>query len=198
MICEMALILAMDVSGSVSDHHYELQRDATADAITERIQANHVAPMAIQVIMWETVPHVVIPWSVLRTQSQVNNLAYTLRSIPRPGLGGTNMTTMMRTALDEFDTVPCEPERLVIDVSGDGASDEADMAEQRDRAQLMHVQVNGLPIVTSDQPVDVVSYYREQVATWDGFVIPANTWHDYSRAIRGKLMLEISGVRTLD
>jgi Ca-activated chloride channel homolog len=192
MICELALILAIDVSGSVSAANYVLQRDATADALEQVMRPNPVAPMAVQVIMWENYPHVVIPWTLIRYPSQVSQLAHRLKSVDRPGMGATNLTSLMRDALDQFDHVPCESERLILDVSGDGTSDEPDLDQQRMRAEHMNVQVNGLPIVTDLQPYDIVSYFRTEVVTLDGFVVSSNNWDDYYRAIRGKLALEVS------
>lgn len=192
MICEMALILALDVSGSVSGEHYRLQRDATAAAVREMVRPNPHNPIAIQVIMWEAVPHLVLPWRVLRNTQEVQQLSSDLEQVSRPGMNSTNMTTLMRSALDSYDHVPCEAERLVLDISGDGASDEADLDVQKQRAEHMGVQVNGLPIVTDLQPLDIVEYFRSEVITWDGFVIPSNTWQDYMRAIRGKLALEVA------
>jgi hypothetical protein len=193
MICEMALILAIDVSGSVLDHHYELQRDATAAAIQERIQPNAHAPIAIQVIMWGTTHHVVVPWSLLTTHSRINQVAQQLSQTERPERGLTHMTNLMQFALDSYAHVPCEAERMILDISGDGDDTERSVHVQRDRAQLMQVQVNGLPIVTEIQTIDISEYFRSQVVTWDGFVITADSWHAFHRAIRGKLVLEIAG-----
>lgn len=192
MICELALILALDVSGSVSGEHFRLQRDATAEALSYSMRPSAAAPIAVQVIMWETLPHVVIDWTILRSASDVRMLATQLQQVERPGMASTNLTTLMNTALDNFAHAPCVPERQVLDVSGDGASDEADMDQAQARAEAMGVQVNGLPIVTTLQPYDIVEYFRQQVITPDGFVIAAHTWQDFAHAIRSKLALEIS------
>lgn len=192
MLCELALLLAMDVSGSVTEANYHLQRDATASALEEVLKPRPGLPMAVGVIMWEGQAHVVLPWAVLRSQGDVQRFAARLRGIERPGGGSTNLTTAMQESLLEFDRVPCTPERRVLDISGDGASDEPDLDQQRQRAEVLEVQVNGLPIVTSLQNYDIVEYFRSEVITRDGFVVPATGWESYARAMRGKLALEIA------
>lgn len=194
MICELALILALDVSGSVSGLNFQLQRDATADALQYSMRPQAHAPIAVQVIMWENSPHVVIDWRLIRNPHDVRELSEQLKQVRRPGMGSTNLTTLMNSALDNFAHAPCTPERQVLDVSGDGASDEADMDQARERAEAMGVQVNGLPIVTDQQHYDIVEYFRQQVVTSDGFAIAAHTWQDFAHAIRSKLSLEISGL----
>lgn len=69
MLCELALVLAIDISGSVAQEHYLLQRDATAAAIEEVLRPRADLPVAIRVVMWEDRVHVVLPWEVLRLQS---------------------------------------------------------------------------------------------------------------------------------
>lgn len=193
MICELALILAIDVSGSVQSVHYELQRDATAQALIQTLRPNPTTPMAIKVIMWGTDPHVVIPWRLLRTTQDVRSVSQDLAQVERPEHGFTNMTTLMETALDAFDHAPCDAERRIIDISGDGSDTERRVHTQRDRAHALEVQVNALPIVTHIQSYDITEYFRSQVVTPDGFVITAESWHDFARAIRTKLALEIAG-----
>ena len=194
MICELALILAIDVSGSVQPEHYELQRDATAQAMVQIMRPHPGTPMAVQVIMWGTDPHVVIPWRLLQTTADVHTVAQELTQVARPEHGFTNMSSLMEDALESFDHTPCEPERKIIDISGDGTDTERRAHFMRDRAREQEVQVNALAIETDIQDYDITEYFRSQVITPDGFVITARSWHDFSRAIRTKLAMEIAHV----
>ena len=54
MICSIAILLAMDVSGSVSERDYRMQRDSTASALTSE-PVLHAARdgLAVSVMMLE-------------------------------------------------------------------------------------------------------------------------------------------------
>lgn len=191
MICEIALILAIDISGSVVDRYYTMQRDATAQAIEQVVSPNPYTPMAISVTMWGQINHVVIPWQIIRTREDARRIANQLRMIERPGAGLTNMVTAVNEAIDLFNISPCDAERNIIDVSGDGKSDQPNIQAVRDRAESLQIQINGLPILTDLEP-ELDKYFRENIMTYDGFVIPSNQWNDFFRSIRNKLTLEIA------
>lgn len=191
MICEIGLILAIDISGSVIDSNYIMQRDATAQAIEQVISPNPNLPIAIAVTMWGQNSHVVLPWQIIRTRNDARIVANRLRNIERPGAGLTNMVTAIDQAIEMFDNIPCSAERKIIDISGDGRSDQRDVNSARDRAQLLEIQINGLPILSDVEP-ELDKYFRENVITFDGFVIPSNQWNDFFRSIRNKLTLEIA------
>lgn len=192
MICELALVLAMDVSGSISHANYDLQRDATASAVIQVLRPHPGLPIAVRAMMWETRTHDVVSWRVLRDAGDVAAFARDLAAVPRPGEGSTNLTAALRESLDSFSTVPCEPERRIIDISGDGESDQPGLEQQRLRAEVQEVQVNGLPITTALQVDDIREYFRREVITRDGFVVPAAGWGEFARAMRNKLSLEIA------
>lgn len=193
MICELALVIAIDVSGSVSDRYYELQRDATARAIELVVNPNQNLPIALSVVMWGQGPVVVLPWQILHTRQHSGAVARQLSAVQRPMTGLTNMVAAIEKSIEMLDDAPCNAERQLIDISGDGTSDDGDPSALRDRAQEMGIQINGLPIVTDVQTTDIVQYFRDKVITYDGFIVAANDWNDYARAIRGKLSLEIAG-----
>ena len=193
MLCELALVLAIDVSGSVIDEHYELQRNATADAVEQVIKPNENLPIALSVIMWGHEPIVVVPWRMLRDRSDTVAFASELRRVSRPITGMTHMVAALEKSLELLSNTPCEPERKMIDISGDGESDDGDPSPLRNMAQELFIQINGLPITTRYQSTDIVQYFRERVLTYDGFLMTANEWNGYARAIRGKLTLEIAG-----
>jgi Ca-activated chloride channel family protein len=198
VICEIALILALDVSGSISDANYRLQRDATAAVLRDQTMVRAIDPSypaAIAVVMWSTGPRLVIPWRVIRTQEDSESLASELEQIERPMTGGTFMYVAVDYSIDLFDSAPCTPERQVIDVSADGYDDDNYIEHARDRAAELGVTINGLPIVTQEAP-DLEEYFNRYVVTPDGFVMRAESWAGYTRAIRNKIIREIAGTST--
>ena len=198
MICEIALILALDVSGSISEANYRLQRDATAAVLRDQTMVRAIDPTypaAIAVVMWSEEPRVVIPWRIIRTIEDSDRLAGDLEQIQRPMTGGTFMYTAVDYSINLFDSAPCTPERSVIDVSADGYDDDNSIAVARDRAISRSITINGLPIVTPQAP-DIEEFFNEEVITPDGFVMRAESWSGYTRAIRNKMIREIAGTNT--
>jgi len=106
------------------------------------------------------------------------------------------MTTAMGDAIikgvEYFDSTPCEPERKIIDVSGDGPSNtgvEIEVARKKAIDNL--VTINGMPIITTGEP-RLSDYYIDKVITPDGFVLSADGYEDFTRAIKRKLIFEIA------
>ena len=83
-------------------------------------------------------------------------------------------------------------DRLVIDVSGDGESNEG--VVPRDVKPLMAragITVNGLVIDTRNE--GILDYYRSNVITGqESFVLSANSFDEYPDRIREKLIRELT------
>jgi hypothetical protein len=152
-------------------------------------------PAAIAVVMWSTGSRLVIPWRIIRTQEDSESLASELEQIERPMTGGTFMYVAVDYSIDLFESAPCTPERQVIDVSADAYDDDNHVELARDRAAELGITINGLPIVTPQAP-DLEEYFNDYVATPDGFVVRAESWAGYTRAIRNKIIREIAGTNT--
>lgn len=196
LACAVALILLIDVSGSVSPDNLVLQRQGIVAALeTPQVKKTILSQpqgMAISVIEWSGTTKTILPWQHVKTSQDLDIVIKHLQSEP-PGSGGvTAMGWALQKALEYFDQVPCAAELKIIDVSGDGASNEGPGPQQfRDQAQQREITINGLPIVTYLEP-DIADYYQNNVVTLDGFVITAEDFQDFSRALRRKLVLEIS------
>jgi hypothetical protein len=92
--------------------------------------------------------------------------------------------------------------RRVIDISGDGANNDGFLVtDSRARALATGLTINGLPIVNDRlsrygrrQIPNLDFYYTDCVIGGPGaFIIVANGYADYARAVRRKLILEIAG-----
>jgi Ca-activated chloride channel family protein len=137
---------------------------------------------------------VVLPWRILRDRHDLARAADAIEAQPRAlGFGSTHAGDAVMAGLDALEAAPCIGEQAVIDVSGDGASNGGrTVAEARDRASTMGVQINGLAIVTELEP-GLGAWYRANVMTPDGFVIEAEGFADMARAMRRKIIQEIAG-----
>lgn len=192
--CDVAVVLLVDVSGSVSDADFALQRDATAAAIeSPAVIAAARRGVALSALMWGAGQHHVMPWRLLRGGADARAAAQDLRAASRPERGMTDMASAIRAGLAEFRHAPCPQGRRVIDISGDGqhSGSMATLAGAVAEAAVVGVQINALPIVTPMEP-DVAEWFREHVAApTGGFVMPAD-WRGFGRAIRAKLATEVS------
>ena len=201
--CDLALALAVDVSGSVDPGEFETQMRGLADALRDPVVSEALVrgEAALIVIQWtgSSRQEVSLPWTRIRTFDHIEAFATAIETTPRRW---RNFSTAIGEAL-EFSMAqfaaspPCK--RKVIDVSGDGPSNEG--TEPRDiHADLraLDITVNALAIEASVS--DLTAYFWENVIAGEGaFVATANSFEDYPDRIRQKLRREttrqIAGLR---
>jgi hypothetical protein len=197
-LCTLALVLLMDVSGSVTSNHYELQQQglvqAFEDTRLQQIILNQPHGVAVTLHQFGSTSEVTINWRMLRNTHDLQSFVGELRQMNRSEPGDrTGISNAMMTGIQAFEHAPCEAEQKIIDVSADGKNNIGHLPSiWRDRAQELLITVNGLPIVSPDEP-ELADHFMSQVITPDGFVVVAQGMVDFSRAIRRKLTLEIAG-----
>ncbi len=196
--CKLALALALDISASVDNAEYRLQIEGLADAIEhpaviDAILAPQGDHISVAVYEWSGYTHQtpIIEWSTLDSPGTIAAFASRLRNHSRPqGFLATAIGkavefggALLRSA------PPCR--RRVLDVSGDGVNNIGiDPQYFYRRGDLAGVIVNGL-VIRGATP-DPLTYYRSEVIFGPGaFVIVANGYADYRRAMRVKLIREI-------
>ena len=198
---DVALVLAVDVSGSVSDARFRLQREGIAQAIDSDefaavVSAGNHRAVEIAVVEWAEEQALIVPWTVLRSRQDLAALAHRLRAAPRSWVHTrTDPSGGIAAAAALFAKAPLSPTRQVIDVSGDGAqnSGEISTAEARDAALARDITINGLPITSGDDP-HVDDWYRAHVVGGPGhFMIVADGFGAFADAFRRKLSIEIAG-----
>ena len=197
---DVALVLAVDVSGSVSEERFHLQREGIAQALDSDDLAavvssgNHRA-IEIAVVEWAEEQSVIVPWTVVRSRQDLADLALRLRSAPRSWVHTRTDPSGGIAAADAlFATPPLAPERKVIDLSGDGEQNAGEIptTEARDAAVARDITINGLPITSGDEP-HVDQWYRANVVGGPGhFMIVADGFDAFADAFRRKLTIEIA------
>ncbi len=197
----LALIVAIDVSVSVSAERYELQRNGVAEAfrapaVQRAVRQAGPSGIAVSVVEWSNRRVAVVPWRFVASSADMHRLAADVEKIQRTSGGATHIGDAILYAVGHFADCACEPERRVIDVSGDGRSNGgARVAEARDLAVAAGVTVNGLPILEGGYP-DLEAHYRVDVIGGLGaFLRVARTWGDFGQAMTEKLRIEIAGAR---
>lgn len=194
--CELALVLAVDVSGSVDPAEYRLQMEGLGAALGDGAvsEALVVARAQVMLVQWSGTSRQVVslPWAPIVDFDAADAFASQVSEAPR---AWRNFSTAIGEAvgfsLAQFDAVP-ECRRRVIDVSGDGVSNEGVPPEaMKVVAMRQGVTINGLAIEASE--MDLVDYYRTNLIAGAGsFALQANDFADYQHRIRQKLLREIT------
>ncbi|WP_299151343.1 DUF1194 domain-containing protein [uncultured Tateyamaria sp.] len=192
--CDLALLLAVDVSGSVDPDEYRIQMDGLAAALRDGIVADALVEQRAQValLQWtgSSRQKQTVAWTAMHSHADVLALADTVARDPRIW---RNFSTAIGEALivgqRAFDAVShCT--KWVIDVSGDGISNEGvEPSAQRTSLTRAQITVNAIAIET-DQ-TDLTGYFYENLITGPGaFVVTADGFEDYPAQILRKLQRE--------
>lgn len=197
MACDTALVLTIDVSNSIDTVEYHLQTDGMADAVldAEVSEALIQGQVALTVVQWSGVgdQEVSIPWRQIRTLADIQAFAVDARLMPRAFVqSDTALGDAILFALAQFDTAPnCD--RQVIDISGDGTPNAGSDTRLASReAERRGVTINGIAI--ESMGIAITNFFGRAVITRDGFVITARRHLDYPRAIREKILREVSRI----
>jgi len=194
--CDLALALAVDVSGSVDRHEYRLQMGGLATALNDPLISEALVRSNAQLMLvqWTgaTRQVVTIPWTPITGFDAVEAFAEEVRDAPRVW---RNYSTAIGDAL-EYTLAQFEPVshcgRRLIDLSGDGESNEgAPPLQVQDRLRAHGITVNAIAIEASVP--DLMAYFFENVIVGDGaFVVSAETFEEYPEKIRKKLLREVT------
>src|SRR5437588_5960242 len=125
----MLLVLAADVSRSIDDGEFNLQRKGYAQAMTDPrvlraiVSGRHHA-IAVTFIEWSGASdqNVVVDWTVVRDEEGAAGVASTISAAPRSFLGRTSISAAIDFAMERMASAPCEADKHIIDVSGDGTN----------------------------------------------------------------------------
>lgn len=193
--CGAALVLAMDVSGSVDPGEYRLQVDGLAAALHHGALRDVLVneQVALAVVQWSALgqQRLVLPWERMADMTAVDAFAARVAALPRAYPGSdTAVGEALAFALAQFEAVP-DCRRRIIDMSGDG-DENVGFGTPRARAAAIAagVEVNALAI--ESMGLSITNYYRRWVITPGGFVETANGHLDYARAIRAKMLRELT------
>jgi hypothetical protein len=201
---DLQLIIATDVSGSVSHNEAFLQRKGVADAFRHRdvitaIESGSLGRIAVAYVDWSSrfYNQVLVDWTLIDGEEAALGYANTLMRIPRTRGQGTSISDVLEFSMAVFEYSPYTGGKQVIDISGDGPNRSGrPLLEVRDEAVSKGIVINGLPVVDPygwDEFSNLPEYFRGCVIGGPGaFVQVAEGFADFSRAIRRKLVLELS------
>jgi hypothetical protein len=209
---DLLLSLSADVSRSVDDQKFELQRTGYANAIADPrvvalMQAGPNKRIAVNVIEWADAgaAAVMVPWTTIGSREQALAFAKDLKVAPRYFRGRTSISTGIDYALAAIGSAPFGSERRVIDISGDGTHNSGrNVTTARDEAVAKGITINGIAILSAvplafnpahtHPPGGLLKYFEDNVIGGNGaFAIAADGFGDFGQAIVQKLIKEIAG-----
>ncbi len=198
--CRLALVLAIDVSTSVDQRDYSLQRNGLANAIrSQEVKGAFLssgAPVALSAYEWsgQHNQRIVLAWKLMTSVDDMDEAAETIESVDRSRSGyPTSLGRALSFGADVLAAAPgCQ--RQTIDVSGDGRNNDGyppDIAYQR--SAFDSINVNALAIGGSEPLGALVTYFEENVIRGSGaFVEVARNHEEFEEAMRRKLVREVA------
>ncbi len=207
---ELEVILAADVSRSIDDAEFELQRKGYAAALTDprvlkAIRNTPNGSIAVSFVEWsgEEDQQIVIDWTEIRDEEDAGGLAAAILGAPRSFMGRTSISAAIDFSMTHFGKAKGHAARRVIDISGDGTNNSGrPVTEARDQALAQGVTINGLAIINdkpnlgysahTQPPGGLPNYYRQNVIGGpDAFLIVIEDFHSFADAMANKLSKEI-------
>lgn len=199
--CRQALILALDISSSVSQREYEAQRDGLAGALIDPAVADRIigpegARVHLFVFEWGdfNFQRVLLDWTEIDSRETLRFAAQTIRDQQRlrAGTQSTGIGGAMQFSLRQF-AARSDCGALTLDVSGDGKNNSGPRPRDvRGALAAQGITINGLVIATRDVAEMSAYYHAEVIEGPQAFVEVAAGFEDYGRAIRRKLLRELT------
>jgi hypothetical protein len=211
---DLEVILAADVSRSIDDAEFDMQRKGYAAALTDprvltAIHARSGAAIAVCFIEWsgDEDQQVVVDWTEIRDEEDAGSMAAAILAPPRSFMGRTSISAAIDFAVAHFATSKWQASRRIIDVSGDGTNNSGRaITEARDEAIGRGVTINGLAIINdkpnlgysahTQPPGGLPLYYRQNVIGGpNSFLVVVQDFNSFADAMAQKLAKEIDVAR---
>lgn len=209
---DVALVLVADVSRSIDDAEFLLQKRGYAEAFTDpkvlaAITGGTVGAISVAYVEFagEGEVRTVVDWMTVRDAASAGSFIDRMRAAPRSFSGHTSISAGVDQAMQLLARAGgFQAPRKVIDVSGDGTNNSGrEASAARDDAVAAGVTINGLAII-NDHPMSwtfahvqppggLGNWYRENVTGGAGsFVEEVHDFQDFGEALTRKLISEIA------
>ena len=198
---DVALVLAVDSSGSVSEERLTMQIQGYLDAIRhpsfiDAVRGGIRGRIGLTFVTWTDArrQEQTVPWQVIDDAATAERFCQGVQNALRPIPGWTSISGAIDFCAGLLLTCGYAATRRVIDISGDGSNNDGrPVTEARDAAVAAGLVINGLPIIEVEP--DLERYYRENVIGGpDSFVVVARDTGSFGAAILRKLLVEVAGI----
>lgn len=197
---DVALVLALDGSASVDFDEFDLMARAIGtafqdpDVIAGLLGGERRAGCAC-LLLWSGTgaQDVLVDWTRLASPDDAHRFGRLIADAPRlVRPGATAIGEALLAAARLLARIPAPSTRQVIDVIGDGRSNEGTPSGSvRDRLVAAGVTINGLCLL-HEEP-DVLRHYEAEVIGGPGaFALPCPDPPGFARAMRLKLLRELT------
>ncbi|YAF94338.1 MAG: DUF1194 domain-containing protein [Nodularia sp. CChRGM 3473] len=203
-LVDLELSLLVDVSGSVDNTEFALQRDGYVNTFSNPnlfnnfISQGSIGQIAVNLVYWSgsNQQQESVGWTLIDSVAAAQNFANAIAAAPRPFSGLTAIGSAIDFAVPGFFTNDFDGTRLVIDVSGDGATNSgSNTAAARDAALAAGIDaINGVVIGNEG---GLANFYQNNViggtnATGvPAFLRTAATFEEFGAVVQEKISSEI-------
>lgn len=206
--CRLALILALDISGSVDPREYALQMGGIAEALEDReVQAALFAvphaPVHLMIFEWSDSAYQrdILGWTALDGPGDIPAVTARLRGWQRAyARGSTGLGAAMRHAAERFRSGP-ECWQRTLDISGDGKNNAWPLPRSvKTSGELQGITVNALvigqtPMIGDERQEEIselTAYFRAFILHGPGAFFEVSLgFEDYADAMKRKLIREV-------
>jgi Ca-activated chloride channel homolog len=197
---DLALIIAIDGSASVTFDEFNLITGGIGAALQDPEVATGLTggparASLLALLLWSgTAAHeIMVDWVRVGSPGQATIFAQSVANMPRiVRAGSTAIGEALLVAEQMLAAAPVHAPRRVIDVAGDGRSnDGTPPGPVRDRLAAAGVTINGL-CVLHEEPDLIASYTAEVIGGPNAFVLQCADYDAFADAMRRKLLREIS------
>ncbi|MFK7755240.1 MAG: DUF1194 domain-containing protein [Sedimentitalea sp.] len=201
---DMQLVLAVDVSFSISGDEQDIQRKGYIAAfrdpeIISAITGGARGRISVTYLEWAgtDMQAQVVPWTLISDPLSARAFADRLDQTPIKRSGRTSISKALSTALGLFRDSPFVANRMVVDISSDGLNNDGRRVDRiRDMLVYHGITINGLPLMirpASGPEADLDRYFQDCVVGGLGaFVAPVGNWDAFAPTLKQKLIAEIA------
>lgn len=205
------LVLVTDVSRSVDDTEFTLEKDGYGAAFADphvlaAIKGGPIGQIAVAYVEFAGASEVrtVVDWHIVRDAASAAAFTGEMKAAQRSYWGRTSISAGIDHAMQMLIEGGFEAQRRVIDVAGDGTNNSGrDPADARDDAVKAGVTINGLAIINEhpvsytfahvQPPGGLTAWYADNVTGGSGsFVVEVRSFQAFGEAMTRKLLNEVA------
>jgi hypothetical protein len=211
---DLLLVLAADVSRSIDEQEFGLQRQGYAAAVSDprvirAITGGHHKAIALTFMEWssDSEQKVIVDWTIVRDEEAAGVVAATILAAPRSFAGRTSLSGAIDYAMQRFAIAPADADKRILDISGDGTNNSGrPVTEARGEALATGITINGLAIIETrltpdfrshnQPPGGLGKYFQDNVIGGPGaFFLQVENFETFAEAMVRKLVAEIASLQ---
>jgi hypothetical protein len=197
---DLALVLAVDGSASVTYEEFSLIAGGMASALREPtiiagLTGGAAKASMCSLLLWSGAgaQEIIADWTLIASDADARGFADVLDNMPRiVRPGQTAIGEALLASLTLLGNLPDKPTRQVVNVIGDGRSNDGIAPGPiRDRMAAAGITINGLCIL-HEEPDLLQSYTEEVIGGPGAFALTCQDYPAFAAAMKQKLALEIN------